>query len=171
MSISGRIFPAIAALLLAGFANSTASAQAVHPSASASVTDTMMVVKFDTMTVDNSCVGASDQKVLLVGTQRLRLNWLQRPNGDMLLVNISYNGFRGTGQTTGNSYVMNQAYKDLVHLGSTTYSATFNIREQLVEQGSGTVMWMHIIQNFSFDGATLRTTVDATQIRCTASGK
>ena len=171
MSISGRIFPAIAALLLAGFANSTASAQAVHPSASASMTDTLMVVKFDSMTVDNACVGASDQKILLVGTQRLRLSWLERPNGDMLLVNVSYNGFRGTGQTTGNSYVMTQAYKDLVHLGSTTYSTTVTFREQLTEQGSGTVMWMHLIENFSFDGATLRSTVNSTQIRCTASGK
>src|SRR5512146_2618917 len=98
MSISGRIFPAIAALLLAGFANSTASAQAVHPSASASVTDTMMVVKYDTMTVVNACPGASDQDVLLVGTQRLRLNWLQRQNGSMLLVNISYSDVKGTGE-------------------------------------------------------------------------
>ena len=170
MSISGRIFPAIAALLLAGFANSTASAQAVHPSASAFVTDTMMVVKYDTMSVDNSCVGASDQKVLLVGTQRLRLNWLQRPNGDMLLVNISYSGFRGTGQTTGDSYVMTQGYKDLVHLGSTTYSGNFTFREQLVEQGTGTVMWMHQIQNFSFDGTTFKTTVLSIQIRCTPAG-
>ena len=170
MSISGRIFPAIAALLLAGFANSTASAQGVHPSASASVTDTMMVVKYDTMEVDNSCLGASDQKILLVGTQRLRLNWLHRPNGDMLLVNVSYDGFRGTGETTGNSYVMTQAYKDLVHLGSTTYSANYTFREQITEQGSGTVMWMHQIQNFSFDGTTSKTTVLSTTFRCTPRG-
>jgi hypothetical protein len=155
---------------MAGFASSTASAQAVHPTASASVTDTMMVVKFDTMTVDNGCPSASDQKILLVGTQRLRLNWLQRPNGNMLLVNISYTDFKGTGQTTGNSYVLNQGYKDLVHLGSTSYSMTYNLREQLVEQGSGTVMWMHIIQNLSFDGNTVKTTVQSTTMRCTPAG-
>jgi hypothetical protein len=151
MSISGRIFPAIAALLLAGFANSTASAQAVHPSASASVTDTMMVVRFDTMTVDNACPGASDQKILVVGTQRLRMNWLER-------------------QTTGNSYVLTQGYKDLVHLGATTYATTVTFREQLIEQGSGTVTWLHLIENFSFDGTTLKATVQSLTARCTPAG-
>lgn len=170
MSISGRIFPAIAALLLAGVANSTASAQAVHPSASASVTDTMMVVKYDTMTVVNACPGASDQNVLVVGTQRLRLNWLQRQNGSMLLVNISYSDVKGTGETTGDSYVMTGGYKDLVHLGTTTYSMNFTFREQLVDLGSGRAMWMHSIQNFSFDGTTLKTTVLSTQIMCSAAG-
>jgi hypothetical protein len=170
MSISGRIIPAIAALLLAGFANSTASAQAVHPSASASVTDTMMVVRFDTMTVDNACPGASDQKILVVGTQRLRMNWLERQNGSMLLINISYNGVDGTGQTTGNSYVLTQGYKDLVHLGATTYATTVTFREQLIEQGSGSVTWLHLIENFSFDGTTLKATVQSLTARCTPAG-
>lgn len=170
MSISGRIIPAIAALLLAGFASSTASAQAVRPSASASVTDTMMVVKFDTMTVDNACPGASDQKILVVGTQRLRLNWLQRANGSMLLVNINYVDFKGTGQTTGNSYVLNQGYKDLVHLGTTTYSMNYTFREQLIELGSGTVTWLHMIENFSFDGTTVKATVESLTARCTPAG-
>ena len=170
MSISGRIFPAIAALLLAGFANSTASAQAVHPSASASVTDTLMVVKFDTMTVKNTCVGANGEDVLVVGTQRLRLNWLQNQNGSMLLVNINYIDFKGTGQTTGDSYVLAQGYKDLVHLGSTTYSMNFTFREKLINLGSGADMWMHIIENFSFDGTTVKATVNTAQTMCSAAG-
>jgi hypothetical protein len=170
MSISGRIFPAIAALLLAGFANSTASAQAVHPSASASVTDTIMVVKYDTTSVVNTCVGAQGENVLLVGTQRLGLHWVQRENGSMLVININYSDMKGTGETTGDSYVMAGGYKDLVHLGTTSYSTNFTFREKLIDLGSGRDMWMHSIQNFSFDGTTLKTTVLSSQIKCTAAG-
>lgn len=170
MSISGRIIPAIAALLLAGFANSTASAQAVHPSASASVTDTMMVVKFDTMSVTNTCVGASGENVLFVGTQRLRLNWLQRENGSMLLLNISYSGMKGTGETTGDSYVMSGGYKDIVHLGTTSFSTNFQLRENVVSTGTGANMWMHIIEHISFDGTTLNTMVSSAQIKCSPIG-
>lgn len=170
MSISGRIFPAIAALLLAGFANSTASAQAVHPSASASVTDTMMVVKFDTMSVVNTCPGAADQTVLVVGTQRMRLHWLQRENGSMLVITIGYSDMKGTGETTGDSYVMTGGYKDLVHLGTTKFSTNFTFRENLVDLGSGRDMWTHLIENLSFDGTTLTARVETAQIMCTAAG-
>ncbi|HSQ30042.1 MAG TPA: hypothetical protein VLN49_09340 [Gemmatimonadaceae bacterium] len=170
MSISGRIIPAIAALLLAGFANSTASAQAVHATASASMTDTMMVVKFDTTSVVNTCVGASGENVLLTGSQRFRIGWLERPNGTMLVLTISYSDMKGTGETTGDSYVMSGGYKDLVHLGTTTYSMNFTFREKLVDLGSGADMWMHLIENFSFDGTTLKTTVASAQIMCSAAG-
>ena len=163
--MSSRTLPVVAALLMIGASRSTAYAQAPQAdSASSSVTTYNNVQDLSrSWYAYNMC---QQESIHITATEHVVRSIVRNGGSTLSVYHLSYSNAKAVGVTTGLTYTIAADEQQVTFAEGNGSSYDFVLNERLNGQGSTPDLWMHEVQNVTWDGTKYTITSKSADMTC-----